>query len=128
MGRQACSELFDKKRMKSRTVDEEFGQTITPAVFLHRISHQYAPSGKQRFEGTVAVQDISLRIRKRECFSLLGTNGAGKSTLLNAIMKQLSVKSGVIEINGENIKKASNTTFEGMGFCPQQNALLPNHT
>ena len=126
--RQACSELFDSKRMKNPTGDEEFGQKIAPAVFLHRISHQYMPSGKQRFEGTVAVQDISLRIRNRECFSLLGTNGAGKSTLLNAIMKQLSVKSGVIEINGEDIKKVSTTAFEGMGFCPQQNALLPNHT
>merc|ERR1711871_350767 len=126
--RQACSELFDRKRTGRLTGDEEDGRTVTPAVFLHRVSHQYAPSGKQRFLGTVAVQDISLRIRKRECFSLLGTNGAGKSTLLNAIMNQISVKSGVIEINGENIKKASNTTFEGMGFCPQQNALLPNHT
>merc|ERR1711871_487771 len=126
--RQACSELFDRKRKGRLTGDEEDGRAVTPAVFLHRVSHQYAPSGKQRFLGTVAVQDISLRIRKRECFSLLGTNGAGKSTLLNAIMNQISVKSGVIEINGENIKKASNTTFEGMGFCPQQNALLPNHT
>jgi hypothetical protein len=42
------------------------------AVLVHKLCKQYPPVGDQRTveDGTIAVQDLSLRIRKGECFSL----------------------------------------------------------
>jgi ABC-type multidrug transport system ATPase subunit len=122
--RDECSNMY-----KDEKDDEELGKNkTTPAVFLHQVHCKYPPSGKQRTKGTVAVHDLSLRIRPKECFSLLGTNGAGKTTTLQMIMRQVALTSGTIEIDGKNISAAADDKFAGMGFCPQKNALLPNHT
>jgi ABC-type multidrug transport system ATPase subunit len=43
-------------------------------------------------------------------------------------MRQVALTSGTIEIDGKNISAAADDKFAGMGFCPQKNALLPNHT
>ena len=66
------------------------------AVVFQNVRKQYPPNGKQRYisDGTVAVRDVSLRIREGEIFGLLGSNGAGKSTLLNVLMRQLSPTRG----------------------------------
>ena len=129
--RNACETYAKRSVAQGRAIDgtdEETGGEAQSAVFLHRVKHAYRAKGKQRFEGTVAVQDLSLRIRKKECFSLLGTNGAGKTTILNMIMRQITVQSGIVEVNGIRVGVAANDLFKGMGFCPQQNALLQYHT
>jgi ABC-type branched-subunit amino acid transport system ATPase component/ABC-type branched-subunit amino acid transport system permease subunit len=38
-----------------------------------------------RFDGLVAVDDVSITVARNEVVGLIGTNGAGKTTLMNAI-------------------------------------------
>ena len=55
------------------------------------------------FDSVKAVNDISLNIRDKETFGLIGTNGAGKSTLLRMISDVYKPDKGEIIVDGENI-------------------------
>ena len=113
------SSLLEKGKMKK-----------THSIVFKSVRKQYPPSGStQRYlsDGTVAVSNVSLRVRKGEVFGLLGENGAGKSTLLNILMRQLCPSQGKIFVNEKDIQK---TLFDknDVGFCPQANALFDNLT
>ena len=55
----------------------------------------------------VAVDDLSLKIKKNSFTGLLGPNGAGKSTSLKILTNLTTPTSGVVEINGINVTKNS---------------------
>lgn len=52
---------------------------------------------------TVALDDISLEVKKGEIFGLLGPNGAGKTTTIKCILSLIHPDSGTIELMGEPI-------------------------
>ncbi len=54
-----------------------------------------------------ALWDISLHVDKGELVSVVGPNGAGKTTLINTIMRLLPVKSGRINLQGEDVSRIS---------------------
>ncbi|HYL12855.1 MAG TPA: ABC transporter ATP-binding protein [Terriglobales bacterium] len=55
------------------------------------------------YKGVLAVQDVSLTVRRGEVVSLVGSNGAGKTTLLRAISGLLRPWSGEILLDNEPI-------------------------
>jgi len=77
----------------------------------------------KRFESTVAVDDVSLRVERGELFGLLGPNGAGKSTLTKMVSGMLNPTSGGIKISGYNIQEDSMKVKESMGVIPQDIVL-----
>ncbi len=56
---------------------------------------------RKQFGKTVAVNDISFRIRKGEIVGLLGPNGAGKTTTISMIMGFTLPTSGTITVFGK---------------------------
>lgn len=52
---------------------------------------------------TVAVDDLSFKIKQGELFAFLGVNGAGKSTTINILCGLLEKTSGDVLFNGEVI-------------------------
>ena len=48
----------------------------------------------------VAVNDLSLSVRKGEIFGLLGPNGAGKTTTFLCLTRQIPISSGSVTILG----------------------------
>ena len=52
------------------------------------------------FKEFLALQDISLQVRRGEAWGLIGTNGSGKSTLLKAICGRLKPYKGTITVQG----------------------------
>ena len=56
---------------------------------------------RKEFDGFVAVDDVSLDIRKGEIFALLGGSGSGKSTLLRCLAGFERPTKGKIVLDGE---------------------------
>jgi len=54
----------------------------------------------KRYNGFVAVDNISFTVKKGEVFAFLGPNGAGKSTTLKMLTTLLRPTAGEIQING----------------------------
>lgn len=61
------------------------------------------------FSGQMAVNNISLNIKKNSVYGLLGPNGAGKSTTLKMITGILKPTSGSIEFDGHTWKRSDLT-------------------
>ena len=55
----------------------------------------------KRFDGALAVDDVSLTIHKGEIFALLGSSGCGKSTLLRMLAGFEVPTSGSVVLNGD---------------------------
>ena len=55
---------------------------------------------RPRFVDHLAVNDVSLALRRGEMLGIIGRNGAGKTTLLNVIARVLRPNSGRLRIRG----------------------------
>ncbi len=76
-------------------------------------------SGKNVLDG------ISLGIKPGERVALIGPSGAGKSTLVRLILRLYDIKSGSIEIDGQDISKvAQGSLREAISFVPQDPILF----
>lgn len=76
------------------------------------------------FDGTLAVDDVSLDIRKGEIFALLGGSGSGKSTLLRMLAGFESPNAGKVVLDGEDITglppylRPTNMMFQSYALFP----------
>ncbi|MCZ4142491.1 lantibiotic ABC transporter ATP-binding protein, partial [Escherichia coli] len=58
------------------------------------------------FKSQIAVNDVSLAIRRNTVYGLLGPNGAGKSTMLKMLTGMLKPTSGEIRFEGRHWTRA----------------------
>ena len=77
----------------------------------------------KNYPNTVALEQISLKIKKGEIFCIIGPNGAGKSTIVKLLTGQIKASSGEIKVQGLNPIK-DRKRIQGMyGLVPQELAL-----
>ena len=74
----------------------------------------------KRYKDQVAVDDLSLTIKKGEFFGFLGKNGAGKTTTINAITGIARLTEGTIEVSGIDVVKDYRTARTKVGLSPQE--------
>ena len=82
--------------------------------------------------GTVALDDITTRIRKGEFVFVVGASGAGKSTFIKLIYREEIPNSGMVIINSKNVNRmrGGDVAFlrRNIGVVFQDFRLLPNKT
>jgi len=77
----------------------------------------------KRFQDTVAVDNVSMKVARGELFGLLGPNGAGKSTLTKMLSGIINPTSGTIKVGGYNIRDDPMKVKESLGVVPQDIVL-----
>jgi ABC-type lipoprotein export system ATPase subunit len=95
-----------------------------PAIRLSGVSKTYA--GKIE-----AVRGVDLTVAQGEMVAIMGKSGSGKSTLLNLIGTLDLPDSGLVEINGRDVRGVRNLSKfrrEEIGFVFQLHFLLPHLT
>jgi putative spermidine/putrescine transport system ATP-binding protein len=81
----------------------------------------------KRFGETIALQEVSLSIKRGEFMTLLGPSGCGKTTLLNLAGGFFSPDGGEIMIDGERVNDVP-TYQRQIGMMFQNYALFPHMT
>ena len=78
------------------------------------------------YPGVVALNDVSLEVRRGEILALVGENGAGKSTLIKTCSGAIPPTQGEIVINGKSFTGMTPQTSEqnGIGVIYQEFNLV----
>lgn len=84
----------------------------------------------KEFPGTVALDRVSIRVRKGSVHALCGENGAGKSTLMNIIGGVYKPTAGKIYWNGSEVRLGTPRDAKelGIGFVHQELVLCEHLT
>ena len=84
----------------------------------------------KEFKGFVAVDKVSVKVRRGAIHALIGPNGAGKTTFFNLLTKFLPPTSGTILFNEHDItrEKPADIARRGMIRSFQISAVFPNLT
>jgi ABC-2 type transport system ATP-binding protein len=78
----------------------------------------------KRYGELVAVNGLSLEVRKGEILGLLGPNGAGKTTTIRMMCGLLRPTKGEVLMDGRTISGTRGAGIRSMvGICPQENIL-----
>ena len=82
----------------------------------------------KEFKGFVAVDNVSIRVRRGEIHALIGPNGAGKTTLFNLLTKFLQPTSGAIYFQGVDITREQPADIARRGIVRsfQISAVFPH--
>ncbi len=82
----------------------------------------------KRYNGKLAVDNLSLEIEQGEAYALLGPNGAGKSTTIKILLGLLKADSGDVRVAGLDQRKHAVEVKGMIGLVPQEVALYSNFT
>lgn len=76
------------------------------------------------------LNGCNLTVAPGEFVGIIGPNGAGKSTLLKAVLGLVTIRSGEVRLNGDEItgKKPYELVARGVGFVPQTKNVFSNLT
>lgn len=71
----------------------------------------------KKYSGVVALDNVSLEIKRGEIHALIGENGAGKSTLIKTVAGAINPDVGNITIDGKSFKYMTPQLSEEMGIA-----------
>ena len=93
-----------------------------PLIMVHDVDYVYS-------NGTIALKQVSLNIKKGEFIAIMGQNGAGKTTLIRTFNGLIRPTKGSIFLEGENIESKTIATISkkvGVIFQNPMHQLFSN--
>ena len=103
---------------------DNHSQDVTGDVMirLDRVSKQYP-------DGTVAVRELTLDVRRGEIVTLVGPSGCGKTTTMKMVNRLIEPTSGRVFIDGRDVTDADPVELRrGIGYVIQNVGLFPHRT
>jgi len=82
----------------------------------------------KRFGRIAALDSVTLRIKKGEIFGLAGPNGAGKTTLVRILCTALKPDTGVVRLDGKDIRENPVEVRGSIGYLPEEPNLYERLT
>ena len=83
-----------------------------------------------RYGGIIALNEVSIEVRKGETVLLIGSNGAGKSSLINAVMGMVPLAGGRVSFEGQDLVgvSAAARAHRGIGYSPEGRRVFKSLT
>ncbi len=76
-----------------------------PAMLIEHATKRFEVGNRRKRKTVLAVNDVSMSIRRGEIYGVLGANGSGKSTLIRLISTLLTIDAGRIEVLGHDVAR-----------------------
>ncbi|MBC6179531.1 ABC transporter ATP-binding protein [Listeria welshimeri] len=107
--------------MNAEILNPENPKTSTPPAKLsfENVTFRYEGAEKP------VIEDITFEAKAGETIAIIGSTGAGKSTLINMIPRFYDVESGVVKINGIDVREMDQSILrQKIGLVPQKAVLF----
>jgi heme exporter protein A len=79
-------------------------------------------------DNKLILRGVDLSIKRGETVAILGPNGAGKSTLLKVLATLIKPTSGLVNINGMDLKKNHIDIKKILGYLPHSSLLYDHYS
>ena len=82
----------------------------------------------KKFDDFIAVDNLSINVKRGEVLGFLGPNGAGKSTTMKMITGFIKPTEGIIKIKGMDVETKSIECKKLIGYLPEGSPLYGDMT
>ncbi|KAG5675808.1 hypothetical protein PVAND_005680 [Polypedilum vanderplanki] len=109
-------------------VDEEI-QKVKEMSYDEIRQSNLVLQGLTKFYGNfLAVNQLYLDIKRKECFGLLGINGAGKTSTFKMMTGDELISAGDAYVSGFSMKNNLSKVHQHISYCPQFDAVISELT
>src|SRR5262249_46278188 len=108
---------------RPQTVRSPVGTDAERVISVRNVAHRFSAGDAAR--NVLALDNISLDVRRGEFLTLLGPSGCGKSTLLNIIGGLIQPTEGAVSVDGIDVK---GPLPDKIAFVFQESTLFPWYT
>lgn len=123
-GLSSTSRIFDVIDKRPEITEKEHAQTLDKVegeIEFQNVSFAYA-------NGKKALDSLNLSIKPSETVAFVGASGGGKSTLINLIPRLYDVTTGIIRIDGIDVKDVTLSSLRNHIALVSQNVTLFDDT
>lgn len=93
---------------------QELTEKINGEIIFENVSFTYPDSGIE------ALKNVSFKVAPGQSIAIIGTTGSGKSTISNVICRLYDVTSGMVKIDGHDIRNYNLAHIrQAIGYVPQ---------
>src|SRR3954463_11374806 len=125
-GNEVSARLGEANEMVQPAVERPFDEAVLAPGGEHPVLEMVRVS--KQFGATLALDEVSLELRRGEIHALLGENGAGKSTLIKIMTGIQRQDSGDIFIDGTPVRITSSQDAQRLGVAAiyQEPMIFPD--
>lgn len=130
-GAAAADRIFGLMDERSRVVQPAAAKSLNrhcESIQFCNVRFDYARAGQRDSVRPPALEDVSLDVSAGEVIALVGGNGSGKSTLVNMLPRLFDPDSGVVLIDGIDVRDARLDDLRGQIGVVTQETLLFDDT